>query len=132
MNEPLGSAQRRALVALAAAILPGSETQPSAADIQIEQAPIDRALASRPDLVPALRRILDGSTDDPERYLHALDDADFGLLMTMICSAWSMDGRVRKALGYQGQEALTPNRGGFGAEELVLEMMEQPKRYRDV
>ena len=54
------------------------------------------------------------------------------LLSGVLNAAYLMDTRVKNALNYPGQLALTPNRGGFGAEELVIEMMQKPKRYRDL
>jgi hypothetical protein len=124
--------QRNKIALLARCILPGAHGQPSAAAIDLEFAGIDRALESRPELGGDFRSILDRFTSDAEDFLALLPAADFNLLMTLICAAYLMDSSVKKALGYNGQEALTPNKGGFGAEELVLEMMQQPKRYRDV
>ena len=132
MNEVLNTTRRAALLELARLILPGTDSQPSAADIGIESAAIDRALKSRPDLAPGFVGVLDRFQGDAETFLRDLNDGDFDLLLTLICAAYVMDETVKKALGYSGQLALTPNRGGFGAEELVLEMMQQPKRYRDV
>jgi len=48
-----------------------------------------------------------------------------------VAAAASPHEDVRALLGYDGQQAQTLSRGGFGAEELVLKLMEQPKRYRD-
>lgn len=132
MSEVLNATRRAALLELASLILPGTDSQPSAVDIGIESAPIDRALKSRPDLVPEFVELLDQFQGDVETFLQELSDGDFDLLLTLICAAYVMDETVKKALGYFGQQALTPNRGGFGAEELVIEMMQQPKRYRGV
>jgi uncharacterized protein (UPF0210 family) len=124
--------QRNKIALLARCILPGAHGQPSAEDVDLEFAGIDRALKSRPELGGSFCTILDRFDDDAEDFLTHLSETDFNLLMTLICAAYLMDSSVKKALGYNGQEALTPNRGGFGAEELVLEMMQQPKRYRDI
>jgi hypothetical protein len=132
MSTVLTDSQRTVVVTLATAILPGTETHPSALEIGIDSAPIERALKSRPDLVPQFCNLLDQFHGDAESFLRGLKDGEFDLLLTLICAAYVMDEKVKKALGYFGQQALTPNRGGFGAEELAIEMMEQPKRFRDV
>lgn len=132
MITQLSEDQRNKIALLARCILPGAHGQPSAAEIDLEYAGIDRALKSRPELAGNFCNILDRFDSDAEDFLAHLSETDFNLLMTLICAAYLMDSSVKKALGYSGQEALTPNRGGFGAEELVLEMMQQPKRYRDI
>ena len=132
MNPLLNACQRDRLAQLAHAILPGALGQPAASDISIEQAPIDRALKSRPDLALAFASVLDRFDGDAQDFLRELTDTEFNLMMTLICGAYLMDAKVKNALNYPGQQALTPNRGGFGAEELVIEMMQKPKRYRDL
>ena len=131
MSSALTESQREAVARLAAVILPGTENQPAALDIGIESGPIDRALKSRPELVAEFCHLLDRCAGDAEAYLQALPETEFNLVLTLICAAYVMDEGVKNALGYFGQQALTPNRGGFGAEELVIEMMQQPKRYRE-
>lgn len=130
MTGELTDARRRVIAQLAAEILPGTATQPAAVDIGIDDEAIDRALRSRADLAPGFCQLLDRYTGDADVFLETLDDPDYDLLLTLICAAYVMAPAVRRALGYDGQQALTPNRGGFGAEELVMEMLQQPKRYR--
>lgn len=132
MSLRLSKQHRTAIALLARSILPGAHNQPSAAEIDLEAAAIDRALKSRPELVGDFCAILDRLEGDVECFLQDLPEMEFNLVMTLICAAYLMDQSVKKSLGYFGQEALTPNRGGFGAEELVIELMQQPKRYRDV
>ena len=127
----LTQTQRDHLRQLASTLLPGSDSQPAAADIGIETAAIDRALKSRPDLFTGFCDILDRFHGDPATFLGQLDDQDYDILATLVCAAWVMDETVQKALGYFGQQALSPHRGGFGCEELVMDMLEQEKRYRD-
>ena len=132
MSACLDEAQRRRVAELAALVLPGFGAQPPAVEIDIAGDPVERVFRSRPDLLEPLRELLASESESPGRFLETLDDASFSLLMTVLCAAYLQDGRVRDALGYPGQQALTPNRGGmFGAEELVLEMLEWPKRYRN-
>jgi len=131
MSALLTASQKDVLARLAAVILPGTETQPAASEIDIETRAIERVLKSRPDLVAGFCQLLDRCTGDADAFLQALPETELNLLLTLVCAAYVMDERVKKALGYHGQQALSPNRGGFGAEELVIEMMQQPKRYRE-
>ena len=91
-----------------------------------------RVKSLAPDLALAFASVLDRFDGDAQDFLQELTDTEFNLVMTLICAAYLMDARVKNALKYPGQQALTPNRGGFGAEELVIEMMQKPKRYRDL
>ncbi len=51
-------------------------------------------------------------------------------VVMLVCAAYYLHPEVRRRLNYPGQRALTLPRGGFGQEELVVEMMSGPKRYR--
>ena len=64
--------------------------------------------------------------------LQQASPSDFLLLRLLVCGAYYLHPAVKDALGYPGQQAQSRPRGGFGGEELVLKMMEKPKRYRDV
>lgn len=130
MKSELSADHRNAIELIAATVFPGDDTQPAAADIDLQAAPVDRVFDARPELAADFIRVIDGFHGDGDAFLHNLPEADYSLLMTVLCAAYVMDDRVRRALGYDGQQALTPNRGGFGCEELVAEMLEQPKRYR--
>ena len=128
----LSKKHRVVIAEIATVILPGGNGQPAAKDIGIECEPIDRVLKSRADLAGPFIAILDNYNALAESFLLELTAAEFNLLMTVLCAAYVMDKRVRNALNYPGQQALTLDRGGFGAEELVIEMMHQPKRFRPV
>lgn len=132
MTDSLTDQQRKLIADIAAVVLPGGGSQPAASEINLEQAPIDRVFKSRPDLRTPFIAALNGYDDEPEDFLSALDESGYNSIMTVLCAAYLMDERVKKALYYPGQQALTPNRGGFGGEDLVIEMMQQPKKYRSV
>ncbi|MDQ0390939.1 hypothetical protein [Labrys monachus] len=108
--------QRAALRAFADVIAPGTARQPSAADIDLAGAPVDLALAARPDLQPPLAALLDRlDTADPSeeiRRLEADDRPAFGILMLVVAGAYYMDPRVRAALGYAGQTPPPPTASG--------------------
>jgi len=132
MTDSLTDQQRELIADIAAVVLPGGGSQPAANEINLAQGPIDRVFESRPDLRAPFIAALSGFDNDSEAFLTALADSDYKLLMTVLCAAYLMDERVKKALYYPGQQALTPNRGGFGGEDLVIEMMQQSKKYRAV
>ena len=132
MKDLLSSRHRQQAAKIAALALPGGYGQPSASEIKIEFQPLEQALKSRMDLLPRFIEILELENEVSEEFLQDLAESDFAILMTLLCAAYLMDSRVKNSLGYDGQQALTPNRGGFGAEELVMELLEKPKRFRSV
>lgn len=129
------SVQHRArLRDLADVIVPGFQQMPSASAVGLAGDPVDRVLRMRPDLKIALERLLDtlAGTEPAEtmRSIAAQDPAALEVLMQVVVGAYCMEPRVRDALGYSGQQALTLDRGGFGGEDLLLAMMDSPPRYR--
>ena len=130
MINKLSSENRATIAEITMVLLPGGNGQPAASDIGFEQKPVDSVLKSRADLRNRFIAILDNYNGEPERFLHGLPDADYKLLITVLCAAYLMDKRVKNALDYSGQQALVLDRSGFGAEELVWKMMQQPKRFR--
>ncbi|RFC65663.1 hypothetical protein DY251_16610 [Mesorhizobium denitrificans] len=132
--QTLDAEHRAQLSVIADKILPRTNEMPSASDIDLANAPLDKVLRSRPDLVQPLIRTLSslGSSID-EADLHLMQSNApqvFETLFQVIAGAYYMDARVRRLLGYDGQRALSLPRAGFGAEELLMEMMETPPRYR--
>jgi len=134
-SHPLTVAQRVVLTVLADRIVPAACGMPAASDLDLAGKPLARALASRPDLAAAIQSIashFDG--DDPQSYLECLESAAparFEALLQAVLGAYYMDARVKALIGYDGQRALVLPRSGFGAEELVAEMLDRAPRYRD-
>lgn len=126
---------RRRIAVLSEELLPGNGRQPSAVDVDIGGAPLDQLLMSRPDLEDRLVLIVERFRNcepvTPAAFIETLCPQDHRLLLTVICGAYFLVAEVQQAIGYTGQQALTPSRGGFGAEELTMKQMELPKRYRD-
>ena len=126
---------RRLIAVLSEELLPGNGRQPSAVDVDIGGAPLDRLLMSRPDLedrlVLILKRFHNCERVTPGAFIETLRPEEHRLLLTVICGAYFLVAEVQQAIGYTGQQALTLSRGGFGAEELTMKQMELPKRYRD-
>ncbi len=116
-------------------VLPPWEALPGADQLNLENTLLDKVMVIRPDLRNSLINLLDSMADlVTAADLNALQTQSpdkLRLLVTVIGGAYYLHPEVKSALGYSGQQALTLSRGGFGAEELVLKMMEQPKRYRD-
>ena len=131
----IDAASRRLIAVLSEELLPGNDRQPSAVDVGIGGAPLDRLLMSRPDLRDSLLAILERFRNcepvTPGAFIETLSPQEHRLLLTVICGAYFLVAEVQQAIEYTGQQALTLSRGGFGAEELTMKQMELPKRYRD-
>ena len=130
----LNDGLRPCVAALAGELLPGNDRQPCAGDVDLAGAPLDQVLSSRPDLEAGLIAILErfrlSDTQAPQVFIQSLKASELRLLLTVMCGAYFLVDQVRRSVGYPGQEALTLDRGGFGAEELALKQMALPKRYR--
>ncbi|MFT5116269.1 MAG: hypothetical protein ACI8P9_005635 [Parasphingorhabdus sp.] len=134
MTTILDSAQRQLFAELANVILPGGSGQPAARDIDIANQPLDSTLRSRPDLEPVLiarlQNYYKAKSVGAEEYILSLEEAELRQLMLIVCATYYMNPIVKQSIGYNGQQAIPLGRGGFGAEELVMEMMEKPKIFR--
>lgn len=105
---------------------------PSAGDIGLAGAPLDRVLRARPDLSALLASLMDSLPDQASGMaVQSLSAAALELLMVVAGGAYTLDPRVRAVLGYPGQEARLLPRAGFGAEDLVAAMLDAPPRRRD-
>ena len=132
----LDTTQRRLFTELANVILPGNIKQPAARDIGIADEPLDSTLRSRPDLeqnlLEQLKNYQNATSNDALNFIQSLNITELRNLILIACATYYMHPIVKRRIGYSGQQAIPLNRGGFGAEELVIEMMEKPKRYRNV
>ena len=77
-----------------------------------------------------LERFEESKECETEDFVGSLSAFELRSLLTVLCGAYFLLPEVREAIGYSGQQALMPARGGFGAEELVVAQMGQAKRYR--
>jgi len=102
--------QRAAFARLADALLPPVDGLPAPSTLGIAERWLDRALATRPDLVPVLEGVLDApGTDDAlgdARRLAADDPAGFGALGLIASGAYFMHPKVRRLIRYPGQVSL--------------------------
>lgn len=125
-------AQRAAFAGLAEVLIPAAHGMPSAGDVDLAGAPLDRVLRARPDLAAPLASLMDSLPDQASGAVApGLPAAALELLMVVAGGAYTLDPRVRARLGYPGQEAQLLPRAGFGAEDLVVEMLDLPPRWRD-
>lgn len=106
----IGKDERRTLAALADQLIPAGHGMPSASDAGVAGQGLDELLASRPDLVDDLQRVLRDAAKDPLAFLRRSmaepDGVDFAVLATVVPGAYYLDAGIRARLGYPGQEAI--------------------------
>ena len=98
----LEDVDRTRLAAFADVLIPGGLGLPSASDAKVHAKWIDRTLAARPDLLGIVLTVIAGS-GEPRAELERLAELDrvlFGDFTLAISSAYFMNPRVRKLLGY--------------------------------
>jgi hypothetical protein len=130
----ISAQQRQIFMELSDLVLPPWQHMPGAASLGLDQGALEKAMAIRPDLESAVVAGLDAMTSPVDAcQISALQQnqpQSFRALIAIVCATYYAEDTVRDALGYHGQQALSLPRGGFGGEALLLEMMNEPKRYR--
>ena len=116
IGRPYLSPEERAMLKeLADIVAPRWAHMPSASEIGLCGEPLDRALASRPDLMAPLRILLaELRGQGAEAALRQLDrerPAALGMLMQAISGAYYMHPAVRAALGHYRQRRIPPYGG---------------------
>jgi hypothetical protein len=104
--EPLTDAERARFKALAEALIPSGQGMPSAAEIEVECASLDRVLGARPDLLAGLKAALAEPFDDPPAHLSRLmadQPAAHGALLTAVGAAYYLAPAIQARIGYEGQ-----------------------------
>lgn len=131
----IGPETRRLISTLAEVMIPRAQEMPSAHDIALAEAPLDRVLKRRPDLAVTLDLLADMEmAETSESFLLQLETSHSQLyqaLLQAVLGSYYTHPEVKRRLGYFGQQALTLPRGGFGGEELMEHMLSQPPRYRN-
>jgi hypothetical protein len=99
---------RARLAAVANALIPAADGMPAASGVDIGGRQLDAVLASRPDLVDALRRALEaaGDVDDAIAWIEALradDPSGYEALVTAVVGGYYLHPQVKRLLGYPGQ-----------------------------
>ena len=131
---PANGGARQRLAALSAVLIPAGRGLPSAPAAGVPGAMLDRLAALRPEV----RTILAAAVDfrpwlPPDAAVPAMaqdEPALHAALFEVLAAAYYLAPAVRAGIGYLGQQALALPRGGFGAEDLTLEMMARPPSFR--
>ena len=112
---PWGAELAQRLASLADVLLPGGAGMPSATAADVPSGGLQRVFEARPDLAPALARVVGASlAQDPAgadatgfvQGLRAADPAGWTVLTTCVAAAYYMTPSVRRLLGYAGQEGV--------------------------
>lgn len=100
--------ERAALASLADLLIPAGEGFPSASEAGVADEGLDQLLGFRPDLAAGLKRVIAGATGRlPAEILELLrtsDPAGFSILTEVVPGAYFLNERVRRRLGYAGQD----------------------------
>jgi hypothetical protein len=137
----LSEAQRATLAEMADVLIPGGEGMPSAREVGVQAALVDRVLAVRPQAateLPALLQRLateDGSVADRLSVLRAGEPGAFNLVSSVIVGAYFLDDRVREAIGFPGQgprDVTFEDETGYVAEGLLDSVLERGPRPTQV
>jgi hypothetical protein len=101
-------AVRSRLARVAHVLIPAADAMPSANEVGVTQALLDRVLAAVPSLAGSLTAALDSdlAEEDVGPWLDGLaahDRATFGSLALAVAGAYYLDPGVRLRLGYEGQ-----------------------------
>jgi len=131
MTGAITNRQRNSFAEISNVVYPGGYNHPPSIGLDIKNNPLDRVLEARKELIAPLIKILNQYVAEPDTFLSQLEDDDFQLIMIIISASYLSIPEVKDSLEYSGQQSMTLSRSGFGAEELVFELMQQPKRYRD-
>lgn len=104
---------RATFAAIADVLIPAAEGMPSASQVGVHQAVLDRILALRPDLVEnLLRGLRKAAGQDAKAAANLLNKEDAAALSAIGLAAsagYYMDPGVRKLIGYPGQESRPGN-----------------------
>ncbi len=112
MTVQVDDQKRTTMAALADVLIPRAEGMPAASEVDVQGKWLDRVLAARPDIAPALIQVLaDAQGKDPAaevRRLQADDAVGFAALALTATGGYYMNPKVRKLIGYPGQKPNPP------------------------
>lgn len=111
---------RETFKALADVLFPAEAAMPAASAADSDGAWLDRVLAVRPDLLPALTRVLsEAAGQDPSAEVRRLrrEDAQGFLALASACTgSYYLNPGNKRLIGYPGQEPSLPEPGEADAE----------------
>ncbi len=137
----LNTAQRARLAQLADALIAGGYGLPSASDAQVHEVWGDRVLELRPDLLDLVLNVASReASTDPNAELQRLrrvEPATFEGFAYFVSSAYLINPRVRKILGYPGDapkpNPAFPDEAEFYLSDNILQpVIDRGPIYRDV
>lgn len=109
MSTLLSPEQRSTFAGIADYLIPNAEGMPSASEVEVHGAILDRILALRTDLQEAFLRGLAKAAGSPSaeaaNALNRDDPAALGAIGLVASAAYYMTPRVRELIGYPGQES---------------------------
>lgn len=112
MKVQVDERKRTTMAALADVLIPSAEGMPAASEVNVQGKWLDRVLAARPDIVPALLQVLaEAEGKDPAAEVRRLQEADaggFAVLALAATGGYYMNPKVRKLIGYPGQKPNPP------------------------
>lgn len=104
----ISDAERKVFAKIADALIPEAEGMPSATQVGVDGDILDRILGLRPDLQEAFfRAIRTDKSDDGMKMAENLnrdDPAAISAVGVVAAAAYYMSDKVRKLIGYPGQE----------------------------
>ena len=116
----LNGDMRQTFKALADVLFPAEAGMPAASAADSDGTWLDRVLAVRPDLLPALTRVLTAAGGrDPGAEVQRLkrEDAQGFLALASACAgSYYLNPATRRLIGYPGQEPSLPEPGETDAE----------------
>ncbi|MCP4385197.1 MAG: gluconate 2-dehydrogenase subunit 3 family protein [Hyphomicrobiales bacterium] len=137
MSNALTDDDRKALAAIADVLIPEREGMPSASQVGVHDAAIDRVLDLRRDLLQLLLRGLHAPAGDTAKQtVEALDSNDPAALKAIgeaAKAAYYMEPRVRALLGYPGQQsrpATADEEGDYLRDGMLQAVMDRGPIYR--
>jgi hypothetical protein len=104
----VNDAVRSRLALIADVLIPSDDTMPSATEVGVAYALLDRVVAAVPSLAESLTSVLDSDVaeDDISSWLQELSEHDAAAhssLLLAVAGAYYLHADVRRLLGYEGQ-----------------------------
>ena len=119
---------------IALTLIPNSDDYPSVDELKLTGHPIRESLEYQAKIAPMfLDTVSLCDADHVKEWLINLEARQperFESIVQIIFAAYFTHPLVQDSLNYPGQEVRTLDKGGFGAEDLLLELMKSPPRYR--
>lgn len=108
MSTALNDDDRKTFAGIADVLIPAAEGMPAASEIGIQGEILDKVLGFRPDLrenlLRGLRAVKGKAAREAAEFLNKNDGTAFGAISLAASAGYYMDPKVRKLIGYPGQE----------------------------